>query len=197
LEGGAVRDIGGGQQWIFPSESQCFECHTEAAGRALGLETAQLNRSFTYPQSGRAANELTTLNHIALLAPSITNAATQPAMPDPLDTSAPIGNRARAYLHTNCSQCHRPGGTTQSNMDLRYSTALAATNACNVAPQAGDLGLGASARLISPGSATNSLAVNRMNRRDSFAMPPLGSNVVDAAGVALISEWVSGLTGCQ
>jgi hypothetical protein len=57
--------------------------------------------------------------------------------------------------------------------------------------------LGANARLISPGSATNSLAVNRMNRRDSFAMPPLGSNVIDAAGVALISDWVNGLAGCQ
>ena len=45
VEGGAVRDIGNGQTWIFPSESQCLECHTEAAGRALGLETAQLNRA--------------------------------------------------------------------------------------------------------------------------------------------------------
>ena len=48
VEGGAVRDIGNGQNWIFPSESQCLDCHTSAAGRALGLETAQLNRTFTY-----------------------------------------------------------------------------------------------------------------------------------------------------
>ena len=37
VQGGAVRDIGGGQQWIFPNEAQCLQCHTVAAGRALGL----------------------------------------------------------------------------------------------------------------------------------------------------------------
>ena len=111
VQGGAVRDIGDGQQWIFPSEAQCLECHTSAAGRSLGLETAQLNRNFTYPQTGRTANELPTLNHIGMLTPPITDPATQPTMPDPADTTAPLANRARAYLHTNCSQCHRPGRT--------------------------------------------------------------------------------------
>ncbi|MET0533831.1 MAG: PQQ-dependent sugar dehydrogenase [Steroidobacter sp.] len=197
VQGGAVRNIGGGQNWIFPSESQCLECHTAVAGRALGLETAQLNRSFVYQQTGRTANQLTTLNHIALLSPPIEDASASPAMPDPFDTSAAINDRARAYLHTNCSQCHRPGGSTPSNMDLRYTTALAATNACNVSPRSGDLGVGANARLIAPGSATNSLVVNRMNRRDSFAMPPLGSNVADTAGVSLITQWIDGLAGCQ
>ena len=197
VRGGAVRDIGE-QNWIFPSESDCLECHTGAAGRALGLETAQLNRSFTYPQTNRTSNQLTTLNHIDLLTPEITDAASQPSMPDPFDTSAPLANRARAYLHTNCSQCHRPGGSTPSSMDLRYATALASTQSCNVSPQSGgDLGLGASARLIAPGSATHSLVVNRMNRRDSHAMPPLGSNVVDTAGVSLLTQWIDGLTGCQ
>lgn len=197
LQGGAVRDIGGGQQWIFPSESQCLECHTNAAGRALGLETAQLNRTFTYPQTGRSANELFTLNHIALLTPAITNPSAQPVLPDPTDTTATLANRARAYLHTNCSQCHRPSGPTPSTMDLRYTTALASTNACNASPQAGDLGIGANARLIAPGSAANSIVVNRMNRRDQNAMPPIGSNRVDMAGVALITQWVNSLASCQ
>lgn len=196
LEGGAVRSIDG-QNWIFPSESQCLECHTDAAGRALGLETAQLNRELTYPQTNRTANELTTLNHIALLTPPITEAAAQPAMPDPYSATGSIGARARAYLHTNCSQCHRPGGPAPSNMDLRYATALAATNACNASPQSGDLGLGMNARLIAPGSAANSVLMLRMNRRDANAMPPLGSNIVDAAGVSLISQWIDGLADCQ
>jgi mono/diheme cytochrome c family protein len=117
-------------------------------------------------------------------------------MPDPADTSAPLADRARAYLHTNCSQCHRPGGPTPSTMDLRYTTSLAATNACNATPQSGDLGIGANARLIAPGSAANSLIVNRMNRRDQNAMPPLASNLVDTAGVALLTQWIDSLTGC-
>lgn len=196
VQGGAVRDIGNGQHWIFPSESQCLECHTSAAGRSLGLETAQLNRTFTYTQTGRSANQLATLDHIGVLTPAIGDPAAQPAMPDPADNTAALDARARAYLHTNCSQCHRPGGPTPSNMDFRYTTALAATNACNAAPGNGDLGIGAAARLIAPGSAASSLVVNRMNRRDAHAMPPLGSNVVDTAGVDLLTQWINGLSGC-
>jgi uncharacterized repeat protein (TIGR03806 family) len=195
VRAGAVRDIGGGQQWIFPSESQCLDCHTEAAGRSLGLETAQLNRTLSYPQTGRTANELFTLNYIQALTPPITDPATQPTLPDPANTGAALADRARAYLHTNCSQCHRPGGIA-SGMDLRYSTALNATNMCNALPQSGDLGIGANARLIAPGSAANSIVVNRANRRDQHAMPPLGSNQVDTAGVALLTQWIDGLTGC-
>jgi uncharacterized repeat protein (TIGR03806 family) len=196
VEGGATVDIGNGQNWIFPSEAQCLECHTTAANRALGLETAQLNRTLAYPQTGRTANELASLSHIGLLSPTIPNSSAAPTMPDPVDTSAPLADRARAYLHTNCSQCHRPNGPTPSTMDLRYTTPLNATNACNALPQAGDLGIGANARLIAPGSAANSIVVNRANRRDSNGMPPLASNQVDAAGVALLTQWIDGLTGC-
>jgi uncharacterized repeat protein (TIGR03806 family) len=195
LQGGAVRTINS-QQWVFPSEGQCLECHTAAAGRTLGPQTAQLNRNFTYPQTGRSANQLYTLNHIGVLSPPITNPAAEPTMPDPADTSASLNNRARAWLHTNCSQCHRPGGPTPSTMDLRYTTALNATNACNAQPQSGDLGLGTNARLIAPGSAANSIVVNRANRRDANAMPPLGSTRVDTSGVALLTSWIDSLTGC-
>ena len=81
-------------------------------------------------------------------------------------------------------------------MDLRYTTALNATNACNATPQAGDLGIGANARLIAPGSSANSVLVNRANRRDADAMPPLASNEVDTDGVALLTQWIDGLSGC-
>jgi len=38
--------------------------------------------------------------------------------------------------------------------------------------------------------------INRTNRRDANAMPPLGSNQVDSAGVTLLTQWVNSLTGC-
>jgi uncharacterized repeat protein (TIGR03806 family) len=195
VRGGETRDIGNAQQWIFPSESQCLECHTAAANRALGPETAQLNRSFLYSQTGRTANQLTTLSAVGILS-SVVDASTAPALSDPADEQAMLGSRARAYLHTNCSQCHRPDGPTPSSMDLRFATALSATNACNAAPQSGDLGLGAAARLVAPGNPDLSLIVNRANRRDDSRMPPLGSNIIDSQGVSLLRQWISGLTGC-
>ncbi|HEY8540210.1 MAG TPA: PQQ-dependent sugar dehydrogenase, partial [Steroidobacteraceae bacterium] len=111
VRGGAQRVIDG-QPWIFPSEAQCAQCHTNAAGRSLGLETAQMNRDFTYAQTNRTANQLTTLSAIGVLTPPVADASAEPAMPDPMDTSAPLAERARAYLHANCSNCHRPGGPT-------------------------------------------------------------------------------------
>lgn len=187
----------GAQSWIFPSGNDCLTCHTAAAGFALGAESAQLNHASTYASTGRTANQLRTLDAIALFRTPLGDPALQPQLPDPFDSSAPLAQRARAYLHTNCAHCHRSGGPTPSSMDLRYGTLLSGTNACGVQPQAGDLGLGAAARIIAPGSAASSVLVARMMRRDANGMPPLASSVVDAQGVALLQQWVDSLTSCQ
>jgi mono/diheme cytochrome c family protein len=193
--GGKTRQVGG-QTWIYPSEGECMQCHTSAAGFSLGPEISQLNGSFSYPPPGRAANQLATLEHINMFtAPLPGEPSTLPALPDPANSGASLDSRARAYLHTNCALCHRPGGPTPSNMDLRSTTALSATNACNVVPQEGNLGI-ANARLIAPGDAARSLVVERMNRRDARGMPPIGSSVVDSSGVTLLSDWINSLGGC-
>jgi uncharacterized repeat protein (TIGR03806 family) len=185
-----------GQPWIYPSGAQCMQCHTEAAGRSLGLETRQLAFNITYPQTGRDAHQLLTLNTINVLAPPIADPTDEVPYPDPTGTAGTLAERARSYLHTNCSQCHRPEGPTTANMDLRYSTALAGTNACDVAPTLGDLGI-SNARLIAPGDAARSVLIGRMNRRDANGMPPVGSAQVDTAGAALLTEWVNSLANCN
>ena len=196
VTGGKTSTVGG-QSWRFPSGNECLSCHTQAAGYVLGAEAAQLNHDFVYTSTSRTANELRTLDHVTMFATPLGDPANQPVMPDPTDTAAQLGQRARAYLHTNCSQCHRPGGGTPSSMDLRYSTLLSSTAACDALPQAGDLGIGAAARIIAPGSPSNSVLVARANRRDASGMPPLASNVIDSAGVALLQQWITGLTTCQ
>jgi uncharacterized repeat protein (TIGR03806 family) len=196
VQGGKAVPVGT-QTWLFPSGNDCLACHTVAAGSALGLETAQLNHNLTYVVTGRSANQLRTLDAVSMFATPLGDPGLQPAMPDPFAATAPLAQRARAYLHTNCAQCHRPNGPTSSSLDLRYGTLLSSTNACAAMPQSGDLGLGAAARIIAPGSPSSSVLLARMNRRDANAMPPLASNVVDAAGVALVQEWIAGLSGCQ
>ena len=186
----------GDQTWIYPSEAQCLQCHTEAAGRSLGLETKQLASNITYPQTGRDANQLVTLNAIHALAPPLADPSVETAYPNPTGTAGTLNERARSYLHTNCSQCHRPSGPTTANLDLRYSTPLANTGACDVAPGLGDLGI-ANARLIAPGAADRSVIPTRMNlRNNTNAMPPIGARV-DTEGVQLIREWINSLTSCN
>ncbi len=195
VRGGKVVNIGG-QDWIYPSEGQCMECHTGAAGFALGPEIAQLNKDITYPATGRLANQLETMDHVMMFSAPLGSVSNLDQLSDPDDTGAPLEPRVRAYLHTNCAGCHRPNGPTPSTMDLRYATALADTNACDAVPLNGDLGI-SNARLIAPGNSARSLLVERMQRRDIHGMPPLGSTVIDSANVARVAAWIDGLANCN
>jgi uncharacterized repeat protein (TIGR03806 family) len=192
VRGGKVVNISG-QEWIYPSEGACLECHTQAAGVALGPEIAQFNKDVTYPSTGRTANQLETIDHVMMFSGPLPGTVdTLDALAEPEDSGASDADRARAVLHTNCSQCHRPNGPTPSDLDLRYTTALADTNACNVTPAGVDLDI-ANVRLIAPGDADRSMIVARMERRDVHGMPPLGSSVIDTAGVARVRAWINGL----
>ncbi|HVF17841.1 MAG TPA: PQQ-dependent sugar dehydrogenase, partial [Steroidobacteraceae bacterium] len=80
----------GGQPWIYPSESQCMQCHTQAAGRSLGPETKQLAININYPQTGRVGHQLVTLNTIDAMTTPIANAGAQTPYPNPAATSASL-----------------------------------------------------------------------------------------------------------
>ncbi len=180
--------------WQYPSPAQCLVCHTQAANFSLGLETLQLNASMSY--SGISANQLDTLAHIQLFSSVMTT--TQKAQKlFPLDhPSATLAQRARSYLHSNCSGCHRPAGVSSVNLDLRFSTTLTAMNACDARPMVEDLGI-VNARLIAPGEPARSVLLARMKVRDGNQMPTLGTHLVDEAAVQVVSDWISGLTGCE
>lgn len=189
---------GTAQTWTYPGRGQCMQCHVGSAGFSLGLETLQMNRSHTYAQTNRSANQLVTLSApaIDMLSPQVTNPAIMPALPDPFG-GASVTARARSYLHTNCAICHRPGTPIPVTMDFRYDTSLAGTQACNVNPSSGSMGV-ANAKIIAPGDPDRSIVALRMNTRDpSVQMPPLASHVIDAAGVDLIRQWISDLGSCQ
>jgi mono/diheme cytochrome c family protein len=186
-----------GQAWLYPSSGQCANCHTSAAGYSLGLEVAQLNTDFTYTATGRTANQLETLAAIGMFTAEIGRPSELPALRNPLDAAASLDDRARSYLHTNCAQCHQPGGPTPVSLDLRAATALVNTGTCNLEPTAGDLGI-ANALIVAPGEPARSVLLERMRRRDVNAMPPLASNLVDSAGAALLGDWIASLSAnCQ
>lgn len=177
------------QTYEYPSRVACLNCHNSAAGVPLGLRTGQLNRSFDF--SGVVDNQLRAYNHVALLDVRLQqdDLASLAVQTDPRDTSASVAARARSYLAVNCAQCHRPGGPTGVDMDLRLDTATANTNTVNVSPTAGDLG-DASNRRILPGSKEQSVVWERMRRLDNYRMPPIASHVVDEAGVTLVGQWI-------
>lgn len=186
----------GNQTWYYPSRTECMRCHTQAAGRSLGPEIGQLNSDFVYTQTNRVSNQLRTLEHIGIFDKPLSAPPEQlVAYPDPNDTQAPIDRRARAYLHANCSICHRPMGGGGGLMDFRFATAFGDTNACNANPTAGDLGI-AGAKILVPGDPMKSLLVQRPSRVGADRMPPLATSVVDTSGVGVLSTWVTSVTAC-
>ena len=123
--------------WYYPSRTDCLRCHTDAAGRVLGVRTGQLNRIFAYPRV--EDNQLRAWNHIGLF--GATSGREPRTRPSPTRATRGDVEAARgAYLDANCAMCHLPGGPAPGDLDLRAETPLA-MNAVDVPPAGGDLGL--------------------------------------------------------
>jgi len=176
--------------WTFPSRDQCSQCHTTVAEDALGPEIAQLNSDLFYPSSGLTGNQLETLESIGVFDTSLPDVpAALDALPAISDTLVPIDERARAYLHANCAMCHQPGGPGQGPEDFRYWIDGPSMGAYDVVPTQNDFGI-PDARLIYPGDPTRSILAHRIGTLAIGRMPPLATEVVDQAGLALISNWI-------
>jgi mono/diheme cytochrome c family protein len=112
-----------------------------------------------------------------------------PRLTNPTDHKAPVNDRVKAYLATNCSHCHIPEGGGNSKMDLTPWVAADKQHLLNAIPQHGSLGL-ADARLIRPGDASASVLPVRMMARGPGQMPPLGSLHSDPEGIQLLIQWL-------
>lgn len=189
LPDGKTKQIGA-QVWTYPSRSQCMGCHNSAAGFALGPEVAQLNVNGAY------GNQLDRLQQQNLIDPATPLPATRPTLANPADTAQSAEARARSYLHSNCSFCHRPQGPGRGEADLRFTNSFRDTKLCNGAPSAGDLGI-PNAKLLVPGIPEQSLLSVRMHRSaDQGRMPPLASVIVDETGVDAVDDWIRSVTAC-
>jgi uncharacterized repeat protein (TIGR03806 family) len=184
LVAGKTKPLAGGTSWTFPSRAECFACHTPVAGFTLGLEARQLDRD----EGGK--NQLERIASV-LDRPVVPNALAPLRAAD--SAGATDEERARGYLHANCSSCHREGsGAGAATIDLRVDMPLATTKTCNAAPQGGDLGV-PGAKIVAPGDPSKSTLALRMRALDQNRMPPLATHVVDEAGVLAVESWIRGL----
>lgn len=178
------------QIYEYPSRTDCLTCHTEEAGFALGLKTVQLNRDFAYPNA--TDNQLRSWNNIELFDQDIGDQAQYDAFVDVSDTSASLQERARTYLDVNCAQCHQPGTTAPTDLDLRFATANGGMNAIGEPPTQGDLGI-TDARIIAAGDRERSVLWQRMRELGVDRMPPISSHLVDDAAAEVIGDWIETL----
>ncbi|MBI3855357.1 MAG: PQQ-dependent sugar dehydrogenase [Planctomycetes bacterium] len=111
---------------------------------------------------------------------------------DPYDATADLGLRARAYLHSNCAQCHVEAGGGNSAIDLHIGTKPDRMRLFDVKPQHDPLGL-ADPRIVASGAPERSVLFQRISRRGPGQMPPLATSAVDERALAMLREWISSL----
>lgn len=196
LDGQLEEPVGGGQMWIYPSRAECSQCHTSAAGVSLGLEAQQLSKEIVNPNTGMFQNQLDYFEELGLFAEPLDDGLKEMSMADSKDTSESLEDRARSFLHSNCANCHRPGGVTQSALDFRYEIGGWYMNLCNATPEQGDMDI-PGARLMVPGDPDSSILWHRLVSEDEHRMPPLGSNVVDQESADLIYDWIASVAACE
>ena len=176
-----------GRAWHYPSFGECWSCH-RSENRVLGFAPRQLDKKQLE----------------ALAAKSIIDAPTMTTFPEPLprpsDTTAPLEQRALAYLAANCSGCHHTDSYVMGSLGTwraEPGIALADRGLLNAphhnSPMATAFNLN-SAPLISPGNPANSILLARLKSTDEkLRMPPLGRNTVDPEGAALIEAWIASM----
>jgi uncharacterized repeat protein (TIGR03806 family) len=167
-----------------PGVSMCDGCHR---GRALGLRNRQMSRGT--PDTGE--------DQIAgRVAAGLLDQA--PAQPDPLVDpfgSAPLEDRARAYLDANCSHCHAPDGSAASThlYWAREDTDWPDLPLCRSTES-----VDGRDEVLVPGQPQRSEFLARMRSSDPFVRMPRGPvHIPDGAGIAVLTAWVAAMpVGC-
>jgi glucose/arabinose dehydrogenase len=117
---------------------------------------------------------------------------TLPRIANPHDPSASLNERARAYLHVNCSHCHSRNAGGNSLMQLGNDVAENNMAIFNAVPMHATFGI-EDAKIVAPGSAPKSVMVHRTVLRGPGQMPPVGTMLPDGAGVNLLAQWIESL----
>jgi len=174
-------DAGEPQEYVVPSQNHCVNCHArDDVVHLLGPFTAQLN------------HQLDALAPIFDAPPP--DPATLDAFSDPFG-DGPLDERARSWLHANCSHCHRPGGNGGSSglTFLFWEDDPASFGVCK-RPAAAGAGTGGRSFDIVPGAPEESIVMFRMESTDpAVKMPELPNLIPDPDGVALIRAWIASM----
>jgi hypothetical protein len=174
----------------IPAEQDCETCHNSIEEHVLGFGAIDLNH--TLP----GANI-----HTLIEAGTLT---TNPSLTDLAIPGNATAQAALGYLHANCGNCHNrsPGfsGVPAMPMYLRLSVGTQTvqetdtyTTAVNQ-PTTDFTPNGITYRIAGQAPAASCVTYTMEQRNDSrYEMPPLASNVVDDAGVATVSAWITTL----
>lgn len=177
-----------------PSLQRCGHCHqikqnNKTVFLPIGPKTRHLNRSITV--DNKEVNQLEHWQSLRLIELS-DNASKLPYAPDWRDKSAPLQDRAKAYLDINCAYCHNPNGAASLSglrLDYSHKSLDRSHGVCNSSH--GWRGGGFD---IWPGRGEKSSIPRRMQMNEAAdRMPPIGRAVSDDDAVKLMQKWIDSM----
>jgi putative heme-binding domain-containing protein len=173
--------------WHSGAVNECRLCHNAGPGFVLGFVGNQLAK-----KTASGADQLESLLSQQVIR-SIPDDAKSPAwkLVDTRDESQDLNDRARSYLHGNCSMCHHKGGNAIVSFFLTRDLPFDQMNT-DKGTGIGTFGM-PNAKIIAAGDPYRSVMMYRMSKLGYARMPYIGSNVVDGHGVSLIEKWVRSL----
>lgn len=167
-----------------PAASECAGCHGGRRSTILGFSAIQLS----FPA---AAGELDLDGLVGL------DLLSDPP-PASFDVPGDATERAAlGYLHANCGNCHNSDRPPRSGArcfdpknELDFWLAVDRLDSPTATP-AYESAIG---EHVVAGAPDDSELIDRITRRDFiYQMPPLGTEQIDGAGVAVLRRWVSEL----
>ena len=179
-----------GRTWRIHSRTECFQCHNLWAETSLAFTPEQLHN----PSAGASSEwlQLVQEGFVTTLDSNEKTTAAESCVRQPLtsDPAAPIAQRARSWLHTNCAHCHQQNAGTGAALTMRSHDPDSETGLFDSLPAKGSFGL-ADARIIARGHPQRSTLLYRVASAAAGRMPHIGSREVDFHGVALLTEWIA------
>ncbi|MEM7513340.1 MAG: PA14 domain-containing protein, partial [Bacteroidota bacterium] len=187
----SVKDKNGNtstQNWSIPSSSDCLTCHTDNAGKVLGVNTHQLNGNFTYPASGVSSNQLETWSHLGMFNISLADPTDYLSSVPLTAQNATTNHKIFSYLDANCGHCHHPTGV-EGAFDARFHLSYDARKLINQAVDGPNSTVGGV--VVKPGKPNESELFIRDNLVGGIAMPPLAKELIDEPYIAQLRNWIN------
>jgi len=178
------------QTWRLPSRAECYQCHTADNSVMLGFNTRQLNHDGIL--NGVSGNFLTLLENAGYLSALSADPSVLPKYSHPSDTSVDLEERAKSYIAVNCAYCHYSGNSVVPDSWTGEHHLSMDSTSLLLGEAIGFKIVDNTDRLVIPGDTANSIILNRAAAANGYSrMPPVGSNVIDQEGVALLTEWIN------
>ena len=168
-----------GKPYRFPSRNECARCHCSNFHRPQAFLPGQINQE----------DQLDRFLQLGLINDNFKKMARIQKLVNPYGKTAPIDERARSWIHSNCAFCHRVSGGAGVTYMFNAAVPDDRIRLLNFHPEKGTFGL-ENGQLIDPGNPYNSILYYRIATKAAGHMPMIPTKKMDTIGIQLVHDWI-------